>query len=264
MQSATIKRMPSLFVGHGNPMNAIEDNRWSRAFEALGGTLPTPAAYLCISAHWYGPGVYLTGNDRPETIHDFGGFPRELFQAQYSAPGSAELASTLSSQLAKYGAQVTLSWGLDHGTWTVMKFLRPTADVPVLQLSIDQRLSAAQHLELGRAIADLRDESIMILGSGNVTHNLPDAISHFGLPDAPPPAWAAQFDADVARAALQHDSEFLVQLASKPEFRTSHPTPDHYLPLLYTVGAATEEDTVSFPVTGFDLGSLSMRAIQYG
>jgi 4,5-DOPA dioxygenase extradiol len=171
-----MKRMPVLFVGHGSPMNAIEDNAWSRGFRKLGELLPQPKAILSVSAHWYVPGTFLTGDERPRTIHDFGGFPRELYEQQYPAPGSVELAQRV-SRLVGRGASLRTDWGLDHGTWSVLKYLRPEADVPVVQLSIDGRLPPEGHLAIGRALTPLREEGVLILGSGNVTHNLRHAFA---------------------------------------------------------------------------------------
>src|SRR5262245_60987544 len=171
VSTASSVRMPVLFVGHGSPMNAIEDNPWSRAFRALGEQLPRPRAVLCVSAHWYTPGTFLTDNARPETIHDFGGFPRELHEVQYPAPGAPDLARRISQLLAAHAASPRSDWGLDHGTWSVLVHLLPAADIPVLQLSIDGRLPPARHIEIGKALAPLREEGVLVLGSGNVVHN---------------------------------------------------------------------------------------------
>jgi 4,5-DOPA dioxygenase extradiol len=255
-----MKRMPVLFVGHGSPMNAIEDNQWSRGFTRLAGLLPDPKAVLSVSAHWYVPGTFLTGNEHPRTIHDFGGFPPELYQEQYPAPGSVELARRV-AKLVGEGASLRTDWGLDHGTWSVLKYLRPEADVPVVQLSIDARLRPKAHLAIGRTLAPLRDEGVLILGSGNVTHNLRHAFASWQSGDTDTPSWAQAFDADVARAAGQHDGEALAALAESDAGRISHPTPDHYFPLLYAAGAADERDQVKFPLTGFDMASLSMRSV---
>ena len=260
-----MKRMPVLFVGHGSPMNAIDDNQRSRGFHELGGLLPDPRAILSISAHWYVPGTWTTGDERPRTIHDFGGFPAELYEQQYSAPGSAELArrvSMLASSVARDSA-VRTDWGLDHGTWTVLKHVRPNADVPVVQLSIDARLPPEGHVAIGRALAPLREEGVLILGSGNVTHNLRHAFTSWQRGETRTPQWARAFDTDVAAAAGQHDAAGLARLAATETGRLSHPSPDHDYPLLYTVGAADERDQVKFPVSGFDMGSLSMRSILY-
>jgi 4,5-DOPA dioxygenase extradiol len=256
--------MPVLFLGHGSPMNAIEDNGWSRAFRALAPALPSPRAILAVSAHWYVAGTFTTGNARPETIHDFGGFPEALYRARYPAPGDPALARRVVGLLGEKRAQVRDDWGLDHGTWSVLVHLRPTADVPVVQLSIDGRLAPREHLALGQALAPLRDEGVLILASGNVTHNLRHAFSAWNRGDTATPPWAASFDADVAQALEQRDPAFLVGALESEAGRLSHPTPDHYLPLLYAAGAGLPGDAVRFPIQGFDMGSLSMRAVQLG
>ncbi len=258
------RRMPVLFAGHGSPLNAIEDNRWSQAFRALGTTVPRPRAVLAVSAHWFVPGTFLTDNARPETIHDFGGFPRALHELQYPAPGAPDLARRISALLATHSARPRSDWGLDHGTWSVLVHLLPAADVPVLQLSIDARLPAAKHLEIGKALAPLRDEGVLLLGSGNVVHNLRDALANLrsGRSDTPP--WAAQFDHDVSRALTQRDAQQLARALDGQSGRSAHPSPEHYLPLLYVFGASSDRDTLSFPVEGFDAGSISMRSIRFG
>ena len=257
-----MQRMPVLFVGHGSPMNAVDDNEWSRGFQKLGRMLPQPKAILSISAHWYVAGTFVTGDEHPRTIHDFGGFPRELYEQRYPAPGSVDLAKRV-SKLVGRGASLRTDWGLDHGTWTVLKHMRPNADLPVVQLSIDGRLPPAGHLAIGQALAPLREEGVLILGSGNVTHNLRHAFASWQRGETGTPAWAQAFDADVAQAASQHDGASLARLAESEAGRVSHPTPDHYYPLLYAAGAADARDSVEFPVAGFDMGSLSMRSILY-
>jgi len=244
-------------------MNAIEDNLWSRAFLSMATRLPTPQAILCISAHWYINHTQVTGSSHPKTIHDFGGFPRELFEVEYPAPGAPALANKAVSTLGHYGAEVNHDWGLDHGTWSVLKHLKPAADIPVLQLSIDYTKSPKDLLEIGKVLGSLREEGVLVMGSGNITHNLRDAMKHWGQTDPATPEWAARFDAEVAQAMEQHDNEYLATLPSKAEFSLSHPTADHFLPLLYVAGASRPSDRVSFPITGFDMGSLSMRAVLF-
>lgn len=256
-------RMPVVFVGHGSPMNALEDNVWSRGFKALGKALPRPRAVLCISAHWYLPGTFTTANEAPETIHDFGGFPQALFELQYPAPGDQALARRVVALLGEERASLRSDWGLDHGTWSVLHHLLPKADVPVVQLSVDQGLAPAGHLALGEKLRDLRSEGVLVLGSGNVTHNLRHAVSQLGSAAPATPEWAAGFDRDVASALLQHDGAFLSKAVETEAGRRSHPWPDHYLPLLYAAGAADPGEAVSFPLEGFDLGSLSMRSVRW-
>jgi 4,5-DOPA dioxygenase extradiol len=257
-------RMPVLFVGHGSPMNAIEDNAWSRGFRSLADPLPQPKAILSISAHWFVAGTFATGNARPETIHDFGGFPDQLFQMQYPAPGSVDLANRVVRLVGDARAAIRQDWGLDHGTWSVLHHLRPAADIPVVQLSIDARLPPAGPLELARALAPLRDEGVLIMGSGNVTHNLRYAMTRMQVGDTSTPAWASRFDADVERATAQHDGQFLARAVENDAGRMSHPTLEHFLPLLYAIGSSDAADKVSFPISGFDLGSLSMRSVLFG
>jgi len=254
----TKKRLPVLFIGHGSPMNAI-DTPWSRGFRALAKLLPQPEAIVSVSAHWYTRGTFLTGEPRPRTIHDFGGFPRALYEIEYPAAGKPDLAARIAKLLA--GAELRTDWGLDHGTWSVLRHLRPAADVPVVQLSIDARLAPERHLEIGRALRPLREEGVLVLGSGNVTHNLRHAFQHGGEGT---PQWAARFDSEIARALEQRDAAHLVRALDTEEGRLSHPSPDHYLPLLYAAGAADERDGVRFPIEGFDLSSLSMRAALFG
>ena len=255
------KRMPVLFVGHGSPMNAIEQNDWSRGFRSLAGLFPAPRAVLSVSAHWFVPGTWVTGNEKPPTIHDFGGFPEPLYQVQYAAPGDLRLAERVGELT---GGALRTDWGLDHGTWSVLVHLRPAADLPVVQLSIDGRLPPAAHVELGRKLQPLRDEGVLILGSGNVTHNLRHAFTSHRRGDSSTPGWASRFDTEVAAAAGQRDAPALARLAGTEDGRLSHPTPDHYYPLLYAAGAAGDGGPVTFPITGFDMGSLSMRSIVFG
>ena len=257
-------RTPVLFLGHGSPMNAIEDNTWSRGFRELAGLLPRPRAVLAVSAHWYVPGTFLTGNERPETIHDFGGFPPALFAMQYPAPGDPELAQRVLRLVGEDRAALRTDWGLDHGTWSVLVHLFPKADVPVVQLSIDYSLPAPAHVAIGRALAALREEGVLLLGSGNIVHNLRHAFTSRQRGETATPEWAAHFDRDVAQALEQHDAGFLARAAESDTGRLAHPTPDHYLPLLYAAGASDGHDAVRFPVTGFDMTSLSMRAVLFG
>ncbi len=263
MEQRNSPRMPVIFVGHGSPMNAVLDNAWSQGFTELGGQLEKPKAILAVSAHWYVPGTFLTGNAQPKTIHDFGGFPRELYEIQYPARGSTDLAKRVSAMLASRSAEPRDDWGLDHGTWSVLRFLRPQADVPVVQLSIDHRLPPSDHVAIGRALQPLRDEGVLIFGSGNIVHNLRHAIRGLQTGDQTIPEWAAAFDANAVRALEQHDAAALARMIEGDAGRMAHPSPDHYFPLLYTAGAASDADAVSFPISGFD-SSISMRAVRWG
>jgi 4,5-DOPA dioxygenase extradiol len=264
MRSDPDARMPVLFVGHGSPMNAIEDNAWSRAFAALARAVPRPRAVLAISAHWCTDGTWLTASAQPLTIHDFGGFPQELFEVEYPAPGHPDLAQRVQRMLAARGAGLSTDWGLDHGTWSVLRRMYPDASVPVVQLSIDARLEPAEHLELARSLAPLRGDGVLVLGSGNITHNLRDAFARSQHGDASVPPWAQGFDDAVAQTLQARDDRRLAALVATPDGRLSHPYPDHWWPLLYAYGASDRGDAAAFPITGFDLGSVSMRAVQFG
>ncbi|MGC4000849.1 MAG: 4,5-DOPA dioxygenase extradiol [Anaeromyxobacter sp.] len=242
--------MPALFLGHGNPMNALEDNAWSRAFRELGRALPRPKAILAISAHWYADGTFATGDEQPETIHDFGGFPDALYRIEYPAPGDPALARRTVGLLEGRRASLSAEWGLDHGTWSVLVHLRPAADLPVVQLSLDARLPPGEHLAIGRALAPLRDEGVLILGSGNLVHNLRHAFGAWQRGETATPDWARAFDEEVAQALARHDGDELVRLLDTEHGRLAAPTPDHYLPLLYVAGASTAEDPVRFPIRG--------------
>jgi 4,5-DOPA dioxygenase extradiol len=258
------KRLPVVFVGHGSPLNAIQDNRWSRGFKALGAGLPRPRAILAVSAHWYVAGTFVTTSDPQPTIHDFGGFPRELYDASYPAAGDKGLADRVLGLLAEVAAEGRADWGLDHGTWSVLCHAFPKADIPVVQLSIDRRARPEAHLAMGRELRALRDEGILVMASGNVTHNLAHALRGLGGARLDTPDWAERFDAAAAVALEQRDDGFLVGALATADGRLAHPTPDHYLPLLYAYGASDSGDALAFPLTGFDLGSLSMRIAVFG
>lgn len=258
-------RMPVMFVGHGSPMNLIEDNRWSRGFGALREATPRPAAILVVSAHWFVDGTWVTAAERPRTIHDFGGFPAALYALDYPAPGRPDLAARIRSLIGEERARLDTAWGLDHGTWSVLRWMYPAADVPVLQLSIDRRLDLRQHLALGRSLAPLREEGVLIIGSGNIVHNLGDAFRQMRQGTTHTPAWAARFDATVADMLVQRDTEALLKAwPDTDDGRLAHPTPDHWLPLIYAHAASLEDDPVRFTSAGFDLGSLSMRNVLFG
>ena len=256
-------RMPCLFVGHGNPMYAIEDSAYGRAWAALGQALPRPRAVLSVSAHWYTDRLAVTAMRQPRTIHDFGNFPRELFEVQYPAPGSPGLARQVAGLLDSGNVELDEAWGLDHGTWSVLRHVFPAADVPVVQLSIDRRQPPAWHFRLAGALEPLRDDGVMILGSGNIVHNLREFAWHD--PDASPYDWAERFEATVRRQILAREFEPLIDyLDLTPDARLAVPTPDHYLPLLYVLAQHQADDPVSFPVEGLDGGSMSMLAVQLG
>ena len=264
-QGLTDTRMPVVFVGHGSPMNLIEENEWTRGFQALARQIPKPQAILAISAHWYVNGSFLTSNLQPRTIHDFGGFPEALYRLDYPAPGAPDVAEKVRKLLSDWPVELTEKWGLDHGTWSVLYWMYPDADIPVLQLSMDRKLNVRQHYEMGRSLADLRNENILILTSGNIVHNLADAFRQMQLQTPQTPDWAGRFDERVKQALLEHDIEALLSLyPDTVDSRLAHPSPDHWLPLIYALGASDENDSVTFPTEGFDLGSLSMRNVVFG
>ena len=260
-------RMPVVFIGHGNPMYAIEPNRYADAWAELGRELPRPTAVLAISAHWYVAGTAVTEMAHPRTIHDFGGFPQELFDVSYPAPGSPALAHRVQHLIDHSGAVPSpvvadTRWGLDHGTWSVLRHLYPGADIPVVQLSIDRRQTPEAHLRLGTALRTLRDECVLMLGSGNVVHNL--HVARLGG-EVSPFDWAVRFEAEVRRRIDSGDGSSLVDLpALGLDAAQSVPTPEHYLPLLYVLGAATPDDQIRFPVDGIDAGSISMLSVVLG
>jgi len=259
------RRMPVLFAGHGSPMNAIVDNEWNRGFKALAALLPRPAAILAISAHWYVNGTLVTADERPRTIHDFGGFPQELYDIQYPAAGSPALADRVRALVGEQRCSPSREWGLDHGSWSVLRCAYPDADVPVVQLSIDRRLDVRAHYELAQRLAPLRREGVLIFASGNATHNLSDAFARMVSGDEATPGWARRFDDALVEAALQHDVERLLGLwPGTDDGRLAHPSGDHYLPLVYTFAATDPDDELRFPIEGFDMGSISMRAFLFG
>ncbi len=256
-------RMPVLFIGHGNPMNAIEQNRWSEALANLGQTLPRPKSILVISAHWFVPGTFATVQERPPTLHDFSGFPGDLNTFEYPAPGDPALARRV-VYLCGEQASLTADWGLDHGTWSVLTHLFPNADIPVVQLSVDNMLTPLDLVGLGVSLRPLREEGALIIASGNITHNLRDAFSRMSAWDFTTPDWATLFDNQIADAIKERNRALLCAALSEELGEINHPTPEHYLPLLYAFGASDLEDEVSFPITGFDMGSLSMRSVRWG
>jgi 4,5-DOPA dioxygenase extradiol len=255
--------LPAIFFGHGNPMNALSDNAYTQAWRHIGERLPPPDAILCVSAHWYGPGIAVTVDARPRTLHDFGGFPAELYRVRYDAPGDPALARRVRDLLAPLPVALSDTWGLDHGTWSVLCHVYPQADVPVVQLSIDETQPAAFHFDLGRRLAALRDERILIVGSGNLVHNLHAYAWGRHVPQ--PYDWAVRFEAEARARMSAGDFAPLVEYeALGRDAVLSVPTPEHYLPLLYVLGARRDGEPVTFPVEGVDGGSISMLAVQVG
>jgi 4,5-DOPA dioxygenase extradiol len=244
-------------------MNALSRNAYTEAWSAIGTELPAkPEAILCISAHWYIPKTAVTAQENPPTIHDFGGFPQELYQVQYPAPGSLELAAEVADLLLP-DAVMDTTWGLDHGTWSVLVHMFPDADIPVIQLSIDETKGAAWHYERARNLAPLRDRGVLILGSGNIVHNL--HTYSWGKHDADPYDWALRFEKMVRTALRSDNTESLIAYEKLgKDALLSVPTPDHYLPFLYILAQRQHNEEISFPVEGFDDGSISMTAVQIG
>jgi 4,5-DOPA dioxygenase extradiol len=256
-------RLPAIFLGHGNPMNALYDNPWTQGWAMVGRRLPRPRAVLSVSAHWYLPGTAVTAMEAPRTIHDFGGFPRELFALQYPAPGDPDLARRVRELLQPLEVRADLSWGLDHGTWSVLSHVFPAADVPVLQLSIDETQPPAFHYGLGRLLRPLREEGVLLVGSGNVVHNL--HAYAWGRHPVEPFDWALRFEALARELMLRGEHAPLLDYeALGRDAELSVPTPEHFLPLLYVLGASDPGEAVSFPVEGMDGGSISMLSVQFG
>ena len=264
-------RLPVLFLGHGSPMNAIGDNEYRRSWQALGAEfgskMARPQLILCISAHWLTEGWWLTGMDRPKTIHDFGGFPQQLFDQQYPAPGDSAAAQAI-SHLVRQRASAPLGldmheWGLDHGAWSVLKPMFPDADIPVIQLSMDYSRAPEEHYALAQQLKALRDRGVLIVGSGNIVHNLRQMQR--GAAGSQAYDWALEFDQTTGGylqqgnlAALQNFQK-LGQMA-----KMAHPTHEHYLPLLYAAGAVDAKEPMRFFNTSFQAGSISMRSVLWG
>jgi len=256
--------MPALFLGHGSPMNALEENRYTTAWRQAGDSLPRPRAIIAVSAHWYTTGTAVTAMAQPRTLHDFGGFPQALFDTRYPAPGSPELAEQLVRQLAPIPVRLDHEWGFDHGSWGVLIKMYPQADIPVVQLSIDSTKPPAWHYELGQKMAALRDEGVMIVASGNVVHNL-RKVRWDGGDEVYP--WASSFEQFVRdNLAAEGDaaSHPLVNFMQHPGAALSNPTPEHYLPLLYVLGSRQKGEAITIPVDGIEMGAISMLSVQVG
>lgn len=250
-------KMPVVFIGHGNPMNAILDNSFSKTWKLLGKQLPQPKAILCISAHWLTRGSYVTTNAHPKTIHDFGGFPDELFRQQYPAPGATDFASQTINAIKEPQIFGTEDWGLDHGTWSVLLPMYPMANIPVYQLSIDFYKPMQYHFDLGKQLQFLRSKGVLIVASGNVVHNLQKIKWEGGEYD-----WANSFDEFVKNQIDSHQFNELINYQKLGSIASlAHPSNDHYIPLLYTLGLSDKNDSHQFFNAHFDLGSVSMRSV---
>jgi len=257
------KPMPAIFFGHGNPMNAVQINPWTKAWSDIRNSIPKPKSIVCVSAHWYLSATLVTAQEQPRTIHDFGGFPRELYQINYPARGNTELAKRVIDLLAPLSVGLDTRWGLDHGTWSVLRHVFPEADVPVIQLSIDDTQPAEFHYETAKRLSSLRDEGVLIMGSGNLVHNL--HAYAWGRQQVEPLDWAVRFEAQARELLLTGAHDPLIAYETLGRDATlSIPTPDHYLPLLYVIAQMREGEPISFPVEGFDGGSVSMLSVRIG
>lgn len=257
------ERMPVLFIGHGNPMYAITDNPYRTSWMELGKRLSPPKAILCISAHWLTRGTAVTMTDKPKTIHDFGGFPEELFKVQYPAPGAAAFAKMAIEEVKSVKVHEDFEWGLDHGAWSVLRNMYPQANVPVFQMSLDYAKPASYHYELAKELSKLRNKGVLIVASGNVVHNL-GAIK-WGEQNPKPYDWAIEFDTMVKKSVEDNNFQALVDYQKMGNVASmAHPSNDHYLPLLYAMGLRDPKEKFSFFNDSFDMGSLSMRSMIFG
>jgi len=255
--------MPAIFIGHGNPMITLSKNAYTDAWEEIGRLIPRPKAVLAVSAHWYITGSAVTTSTAPSTIHDFGGFPRELHEVQYPAPGCPELARHVKGLLSPLSVELDNNWGLDHGTWAVLRHLFPKADIPVVQLSIDRTKPPVFHYELAKRLVSLREEGVLVVGSGNIVHNL--HAYAWGNNSAQPYDWAERFEKHMREFIRKGDDVNVIAYEKLGEDAgLSVPSPDHFLPLLYILGLRTENENISFPVEGFDGRSMSMLSVQIG
>lgn len=253
-------RMPVLFLGHGSPMNALEDNEYTKNFRAVGQSLPVPKAILCISAHWETKGTFVTAMEQPQTIHDFGGFPKALNEYQYPAPGSPEFAKQTQALITSTEVGLDHGWGLDHGAWTVLCHLFPQANIPVYQLSLDYTKDPLWHYELGIELKALRDRGVLIVGSGNIVHNL--RMLNWQNPKGTGYDWAIEADETIKQLILKNDYKSLSNYKSLGRaFELAIPTPDHYLPLLYTLAMKDSNESIQFFNDKTEMGSISMRSM---
>ena len=254
-------KMPVLFVGHGSPMNIIADNSYTRSLQQLGPALPRPRAILVISAHWQTRGPFVTSAPQPPLIYDFYGFPAELYRQEYGSPGSPEVASRLQ---AVTGQRVmpAAGRGIDHAAWAVLKHLYPAADIPVLEMSLDRLLSPQAHFDLAKSLAPLREEGVLLLGSGNLVHNL--AKIDFSALDAPAFEWAVRFDREMERLLLNRETDRLIAYDALPDVQWAVPTDEHYLPMLYAAALREENESLRFCCTDIQNGSIAMRSFVIG
>ena len=257
--------MPVLFLGHGSPMNAIEENEFVSGWREAGKTIPRPSAILCISAHWETRGTFVTAMEKPRTIHDFGGFPQKLFDVQYPAPGSPELADGIKKSISKAEVGLDQKWGLDHGCWSVVKHLYPAADVPVIQMSLDYYQTPQAHYDLGKELASLRSKGVLIIGSGNIVHNLGrvawDKLNEVGFAFD----WAMEANEKMKKFIQEGDHKQLIEYKSHGRaFDLAIPTPEHFLPLLYILALKEGHEEVTIFNDQTVAGSLSMTSVKIG
>lgn len=253
--------MPVLFVGHGNPMNAIEENEFTKGWANAARAIPRPNAIVCISAHWQTDGTFVTAMPKPQTIHDFGGFPPALYQVQYPAPGDPELASDVKSHITKIPVGLSNDWGLDHGCWVVASRLYPKADVPVIQLSLNYGKPAQWHYDLAKELAYLRRKGILIMGSGNIVHNL----ARINWSDNKTFDWAIEAHNTIKKLTETHDHQSLVNYQTLgTAVNLAVPTPEHFLPLLYTLALQEDKDTISYFNDKTVMGSIDMTCLKIG
>jgi len=256
----TSEPLPALFIGHGSPLNAIEDNQFSRAWAAAGRALPTPRAILCISAHWETSGSQVTAMPQPRTIYDFYGFPQALYEVTYPAPGAPDLARLVQATVTAPPVQLDQSWGLDHGTWSVLRRLFPAADIPVIQFSLDRSLAPQAHYDLGRQLRGLRRRGVLIVGSGNIVHNLRRINWAGGAFD-----WALEFDDTMRRLILAGDHAAIIDYPRHGQAaRLAVPTNEHFLPLLYILALQEKDEPARFFADEVAFGSISMRSVRIG
>jgi 4,5-DOPA dioxygenase extradiol len=259
------ERMPVLFVGHGSPMYVIEDNEFTQTWQKLGETVPTPTAIICISAHWETRGTQVTAMSMPQTIHDFGGFPRELYEIQYPAPGDPELAKEVINVIKGSTVQADQRWGLDHGSWSVLSRMYPTAEIPVIQMSLDYNKSPGEHYELAKELVSFRDKGVLIIGSGNMVHNLHKVA--WDKPDSEDYGfdWALEANEIFKKLILENKHNELIDYKKLGNsVQLSVPTPDHFLPLLYTLALKNENEEISFFNDKAVMGSLTMTSLKIG
>ncbi len=256
------EKMPLLFIGHGSPMNAVLINDYTKSMSVLGTALPRPAAILVISAHWLTNGTYITSSDKPKQIYDFYGFPQELYNIKYPCGGSLEASVYIKNALARFGAELSEEWGIDHASWSVLKYIFPKADVPVIELSLDMKKPEKYHYEMGRELRKLRENGILIIGSGDTVHNL--RMMDFDDINAKPYDWAIEFDKNIKTAILNHDHEKIIDYKKMGKSaELSVPSTEHYLPLLYVLGASENNEKISFPHESIQGKSISMLCVKF-